>query len=412
MRYACALLLLLSIGCMSRTQRADLTPLLARARAQGLPVSKEQLLERPTAPDDSSSEYAKFLLAGRLSGKTTNWPKTVRDYKAGELSIKEVGKLLEKDDTVHDYVRIASHSGFSPKRDYSDFQSVTLPEYQAIKLIEEVLGLRAVYAASKGNQSTAVENFRLAANVAKHAGQEKFLVSGLVDCATRVLWSWFVADAAGWLDEKHLNDLITLANSFDEPDYLDALGMEIMFVRAVADKVRKEGSRLGDRDPAYKDVKVSEADLAKSETIAIGWLVETAEKWDDANAVREISQKIDSLEDKDNAHAFAALILPRLYQFKNAELRAKAVTETTRIGLAAVKARRSRGTWPTLAEASKMAGVANADPFTGAAYGYVAEPARLLVYCYGPDGKNDFGKKANGGDNQIGDVAQFEVLLK
>ena len=419
---------LILLGCAAaQVPTPDtLEELLARAKAQGLVTSVEELAAGIKQSDrDSSRLYAAAASASEtgfseelsLLGEFLNGTATLEDAEKALARMADWAKKLEVAAAMPDY---------APVRDWRRPLDITVPEVTAIRDAGRLFSARAVVRAEKGNEEGAFADLAFVANAIRHVGQERFLIGKLLQRSVLRKWSSAMQRLASEFssDTDALKRLSDAAASVREPNFKEGIGFEIALYRRVLQQVRSGdvsaselatagGGQPGERNEALDILFRAAADEA--ELIVVGYLVSIAEAWGDAERISKLSQEsYRRLQEHegDPAVVLATVLVPTLPSYHGSWLDAVATFRAARIGTAAAHLRAKTGKWPSLSEAAKEAGVSPDDPFRSGNLAYMPSAVSLLIYSVGPNGKDDGGVKRTRENRPNYDVAMFWVILR
>ncbi|MCH8274251.1 MAG: hypothetical protein IH851_05625 [Armatimonadetes bacterium] len=428
MTYLVIVLILLGCAAGQVPTQDTLEELLARAKAQGLVTSVEEISasyqksERNSAPVYVAIGRGDYRGEGSMADTFIMW-----DFLRGEVPLTDANAALERvNGLVKKMEGAASLPDYMPERDWENPIAMHFPELSAMREAARVLTSRAAIRAAQDDWAGAMSDMSLVANVVRHARNDRAgILAALVQRGTLIMW----ARGLEYLASRSIQDadackmLVDVAATVQEPKMKAAIGYELAFMRQTilqmkrgefgASELITAGSDEGQRkDEAIDRLFLERAESA--EALLVGYYVRVAEAWGDVDRVRQISEEFERrLEDHggDPAIGVAMVLAPMLDQYHKLALDAVANYRAARIGVIAAYVRAKTGKWPSLSEAAKEAGVSADDPFTSGNLAYKPSAAALLIYSVGPNGKDEGGVRRSQENRSNYDVAMFRVNL-
>lgn len=419
-------MLIASCSTVPQEPKSDeLGALLARAKAQGLVTSIEEI-QASIKPSEKNSAPLYAALASP-PGESSPVLRDLYDFLRGRVSLKEAAAALENlGDTAGKFEAAAALPDYAPERDWHDPIGMTLPEMAVMKNAAKLLTGRAAIRAAQSNKAGALADIELAANVVRHAGEERMLIGALVQAALISIWtsSILLLTEEFSSDEEALKRLSGHARNVKEPSFKEFLGYEIVLDREIIRQVKSGDisatqlmsspfGDIGEKLDFFDKAFAARAD--KAELILVEHLVNLAEVWGDSKRVSEVADAFDKRVDNnrlDAAYLLANRLMPVIETAHDREKLTVADVRTARIGVAAAYLRAKSGRWPALNEAAEQAGVTPNDPYPPGRLLYKPTEKSLLIYSVGPNGKDDGGVKYTR-ENWINfDAGVFRITLK
>ena len=358
------------------------------AERLGLPVTWQAFLAlQPTGTDDSSTDYRR-IAATKPNIGIKRWKRQMLSATAAELSA-----LLPNAEAMRLCEGAARHKDFAPQRDWAgDPFSVIFPEYSAMRSVAQIFATRAVYKAKTGNAVEAMEDMNLIRNVARHAGSEHFIISGLVKIGCDHIWF----EAAEQIARANVHNEAVLAAlendaaSLVGPDFRNALKSEFASGRREFDLITM--GKIAPRRTAFGNA-IAKLLAAKSKARFTRRMVNVTAVWGNWPKVEALQESWNTSNDELVAD-FGNELLTNFSGVILAIKRNEALVATARIALSAQLSKNRTGIWPTLESAAAKANVSPIDPFTGKRFAYKTSVSGITVYSLGQNGIDDGGNES------------------
>lgn len=392
--------------------------IVAKARELGIPTTLQEFqAARTTGPDEAGPIYL------RLSTLAENADMDMLErYLRGQATEAEADKAISGlSDEFKLMDEAVSKASFAPKRDFALGMQIDYKEYDPMQKTCIAYSARAVRNTRKGSLPAALQDFRKAAVVAKHASSEDVAMSEYLTTVCLDHWSRGATRAAE-ASEAIRSSLVQLIAELPTVDARKGVGTDFVLIKSTIDRIRSGevtySEVAGYETPAMVDGKPMDdilmANIDMAERHALQFVIRAYEAWNDRAKVLELLHAAEhaaqeELPQDTVVHAFEALAMTFTAPLKNGEALTVAELETLQIAIAASEIKRRTGTAPSLSEAAKAAGVGEIDPFSGNPYVLKDGAAGITVYSVGLDFEDNGGKPYSPGEAQGTDIA---VTLK
>jgi hypothetical protein len=386
----------------------------AKASELGIPTDAKALnASRPGSENGAAVHYAKLtglvesqhvgILDRYLKGQAT-------DQEADKAIAGLAGEIKTMDAAV-------ALQDFAPQRDYTRGMEIDYKEYDPMQRVAIVYVAKALRAAKKGNTQAALEDFRKAGVVARHASTEDVAMAEYL--TTVCLDHWFRgAVKAAEASEAIRPGLATMMKGLPEVEARAGVGTDFALIKTTIARIRSGEvtySKVAGWDTppmvAGKPMDdILKANLDMAERYALEFVVRAYENWENRGKIVEMlhaAQHSSNEETPEDTviHALEALAMTFTLPLKNGEALTQAQRETLSIAMAASDIMKRTGKAPTLAEAAASAGVGETDPFSNKPYVLKEADGKVTVYSVGLDEKDDGGKPYVPGETQGTDIS-------
>ncbi|MCX6362455.1 MAG: hypothetical protein NT029_21900 [Armatimonadetes bacterium] len=397
---------------------------LASARREKLPLEVDDLRRIPPVPPERNAaplirrmvdvetrlRADRAALADALKALRRPEP-TSRDRQTAQRRLVRWAEMLSLAEAA------ARMPDCDFERPFEQGPDVSYSGAGASRAAAQLLAIRAILASDAGRQKEAFTDLTRCGRLAQHVGSDPALIPLLVRVALEA-----TADAAFTrIVLCHMDDPVTLAYAERTlsalgplPDLRYSIGGEVVISRACVDIVRK-GGRVGGAfsEKSRRAAVPALLSAAGSETLMRAWESQIIAYWRRAYTILRKTREPGSTAQTDDlrklwdevdanhhrpSYQLLAMIAPTLDIVSDRITTAMAM-RALRTGLVRLARYQQRhgGFPPSLADAGRTASV---DPFTGRPLIYRQRGAGFILYCVGPDRKDDGGdakRPATGG---------------
>ncbi len=436
--------LLLILGCKNPTlaafekAAAELPAAEAEAKRLGLPLAGTDLAPAKPIPPEQNANYHLSLAMNAhrqlLEADSNLNAKVVYGIiSPSQQNTPAAASAVESLSTALDLAVTASKKpDIRFRRDWKSTRpwGMMFPERDALRAVTRSLVVRAQYFAYKGNTSRSIQDFQAAMALAKFAGSEPSLLSGLLQGAIEgsIISGMESALALRPQDEEYWTALDNIvAEQAESPlDWNHHLGMEVWSLVASASvpmqNMRQslkemEAEGLADKDdlnvrtakrvmqPGVPDPLLESAYRARALQIWVEYFRQDRSQQSVIDAAVDLSTIIHnySLDDDptmvNNQELFDDVV-PQGEAFARREVR----LQLFRSLVAVLKYRKANGHFP---QSLKDAGLEPHDPFAGGPVKLLIGDGRVIVYSVGRDRLDDQGVERT--EMRVGDDFRRDV---
>lgn len=383
-----------------------------RARAHGFILSIDEYEQHSIlAKDDSSRFYV--AIDGKLSFTTIE----VYDYMSGtgdrEVADEELASLK---DLMPDIWAVTSRPRYYLGGDWNRSAELKFLHGGTMRHVARVHQLLAIMAAEDGRHEDVQKSLRAMQTVSGHASDQPGMIGDLVARSVEELMYATIVSAANYFadDGQGLSMLTDFVGSLNERPLMTGLRMEVPFALSLIEQLVSGevplsyllSSPIEEVEGTGWDALlpiVNDRDPLRDRYLRI--MLDVADAWGDHAAVVKVQDDFDAELEEDTEDVAVMLskmvmsvLVPTYSSAHAGELTFVARARITKIGLAAMKMRRTSGEWPTLDAAAQTAGADPADPF-GDRLHYVPSGDSLTMYSNGRDMADNGGKRREGADS-------------
>ncbi len=430
----------LSIGCLflgiasplEAQKKKPPVPTLAAirkaARAEGLPLSAEDLRRKPPVPDADNAAPLYVQLTERFDAKKAELEELEKiglsliNSTSGDYSPEQIAagrKILALLAAEFSLILQASQK---PDCDfhypYELGPETPFPEFAQMRRAVRYLGIKSVLLDREGKTSEALEQIATGARIGRHAGKEPTLIALLVQLALEAImdrqWHKLVNRHA---TEKDFLAKAEKANSnFGAlPSMKNGLRGEIVMGAVIIEQIRS-------REFNYEEFKISREDFEERLPARNAGMYEKNMLSFWRNAYKEMNktngdpmpihlvlQKATADEEKtykadEVGHLLNTILMSSVTQQGSKIVRTQAMRRMRILKIELLKYRLTHGTFPD--DLKQFDVMTVTDPFDGKPLRYRREGAGFRLWSVGENLKDD-GGQTRVGDNKNADVVTF-----